>query len=815
MKKVICLYRVSTKKQTNKEDDIPVQREACLEYIEKHNQQFGDWEYYTEIVEGGVSAYHKKIEDREIQQVIDIVRNNQQDRFVLLAFYSDRISRQDANGFNFIDSLHKLQVEVYTVQEGKLSIDTEQDRLMLFIKFWGNNNESRKTANRVDAARKMLTELGTWTGGTVPYGYILQPTGEISKKGRVVNSLVRDPQESTIVKEIYDMLVNQNMTLNGIMNELNSRGLKTKKNCKWNTSTIKNILKNPVYKGYLSYKKTTQQGETRQRETDTSAWVLAKEKNLDYVIVEEAQWQLAQDILARKRKTYTDNLYMDGTYKNSRLLTGLLVCGYCGNTISPAVSQQWSGKKKQKKVYIEYYKCNLRAKGAKMCAGKTYISAKKLEGAVLEQVYLYLDSLNKIDCTSDIEHMVLQSSMEDKKLLNELKKEHTTIQSKIKALEEEIIKAVLGESALSKENINMVLDKQKESLQRIEAEISEVNSRIIAKEISEKEVLLVQRLIPVWREVFETASLNVKKVLLSLLIEKIVVMGQDVDIYFRITLEQFIKNMNKHTDGGRANKSSATIALKELDKDIKKYIVLCNDRTSYIANKVYTASGDGQYIVPYEDWSSHLPHQIVTEMLALEAIAAGDSKIIKVLIGIAFGNGREGFQSIFGRPDRFFCGFVGKLDFVSADHAAKDSAVGFQIIGIVFHVFGDFFHGGALLNSGGQLFQIRFPVSGEVAAVSGTQPCKKLYPVVMRLFPVAVHIKPQRLPHGFGSDVKIDPFNVLFGIGRTGQGCEIRGLMQGFPDKKAAENQGQKQSRSNSSAKQASAAGCFLTARYR
>ncbi len=174
-----------------------------------------------------------------------------------------------------------------------------------------------------------------------------------------------------------------------------------------------------------------------------------------------------------------------------------------------------------------------------MCAGKTYIGAKKLEEAVLSQVYLYLDSLNKMDCTSDIERIVSRSSMEDKKLLNGLKKEHTAIQNKIKALEEEIIKAVLGESALSKENINTVLEKQKELLRRIENEISEIDGKIRAGEVSEKETMPVQKLIPVWRKVFETAGLNVKKVILSLLIDKVVVTGQDIDIYFKMTPEQY------------------------------------------------------------------------------------------------------------------------------------------------------------------------------------------------------------------------------------------------------------------------------------
>ena len=72
-KKVICLYRVSTKKQVNKEADIPIQRETCREYIKRHNQQYDDeWEFFMEILEGGVSAYHKDVEEREIQQVIQI-----------------------------------------------------------------------------------------------------------------------------------------------------------------------------------------------------------------------------------------------------------------------------------------------------------------------------------------------------------------------------------------------------------------------------------------------------------------------------------------------------------------------------------------------------------------------------------------------------------------------------------------------------------------------------------------------------------------------------------------------------------------------
>ena len=43
------------------------------------------------------------------------------------------------------------------------------------------------------------------------------------------------------------------------------------------------------------------------------------------------------------------------------------------------------------------------------------------------------------------------------------------------------------------------------------------------------------------------------------------------------------------------------------------------------------------------DGGSYLAHHIMSEMLALEAIAAGNTKIVIILIGKMLSNGREGF----------------------------------------------------------------------------------------------------------------------------------------------------------------------------
>ena len=65
MKRVICLYRVSTVGQVD-HDDIPMQRKACREYAAAHP----DWEIVDEICEKGVSGY--KISTNARDAIVEI-----------------------------------------------------------------------------------------------------------------------------------------------------------------------------------------------------------------------------------------------------------------------------------------------------------------------------------------------------------------------------------------------------------------------------------------------------------------------------------------------------------------------------------------------------------------------------------------------------------------------------------------------------------------------------------------------------------------------------------------------------------------------
>ena len=90
-KRVCCLYRVSTGKQVdydnNNEADIPMQRKACHKFAE----QMG-WDIVFEEQEEGVSGHKVRAENRDkIQNIMELARKKQFD--VLLVFMFDRIGR--------------------------------------------------------------------------------------------------------------------------------------------------------------------------------------------------------------------------------------------------------------------------------------------------------------------------------------------------------------------------------------------------------------------------------------------------------------------------------------------------------------------------------------------------------------------------------------------------------------------------------------------------------------------------------------------------------------------------------------------------
>ena len=107
---------------------------------------------------------------------------------------------------------------------------------------------------------------------------------------------------------------------------------------------------------------------------------------------------------------------------------------------------------------------------------------------------------------------------------------------------------------------------------------------------------------------------------------------------------------------------------------------------------------------------SHLPHEVVAQMLAAETVAPGYAEVVEITVRKALGDGGKCLQPVFCDPDGFRVaggpagdaggqisarGFAGgNLRLKLAHHSVQHRAVGFTVILVVFHVLGQRFHGG-------------------------------------------------------------------------------------------------------------------------
>ena len=181
MKRVMCLYRVSTKGQVDPQDDIPMQRRECLDFISRQPE----WKFTGELMEKGVSGYKISASKRDaIQEIRSKAERREFD--ILLVFMFDRLGRREDETPFLVQWFVEHGIEVWSTREGQQRIENRADKLINYIRYWQAGGESEKTSIRVKAAHSQMTADGIWRGGTCPYGYKLVHKVRIGKKKRQI-----------------------------------------------------------------------------------------------------------------------------------------------------------------------------------------------------------------------------------------------------------------------------------------------------------------------------------------------------------------------------------------------------------------------------------------------------------------------------------------------------------------------------------------------------------------------------------------------------------------------------------------------------
>lgn len=517
MKRVCCLYRVSTLGQVEK-DDIPMQKQACREFADAQG-----WEIVKEYSEKGVSGFKVATKDRDAIQ--EIKKDALAGRFdILLVFMFDRLGRRDDETPFVVEWFVKNGIEVWSTQEGQQRFDNHVDKLMNYIRFWQASGESEKTSIRTKTRLGQIVQEGRFRGGFCAYGFRLEKQGRLNKKNYEVNEVVVDEYESSVVRTIFQKYAYEGMGTHRIAMYLTEQGIKSRSGDSWHPATILNMLKNVAYHGIL-------------RSGESASEVFPHLK-----IVDQETFDRAQKLIAQRSKKKDVERTLPMCTKGRSLLSGNIYCGHCGGRLTPTTSGRkvtladGTVKGKKRQTYVCYNKTRKR----QCCDGPTSYTSHIIDGIVTEAIHKLFDKLK--DSPQDtIFNTYYNHKLNDcKASLAYAKKVYEQDSKELATLEAEVVKALSGTSTFPQELLNKLIAQKTESVKTAKSEIENLQTELdfskkLLSEAKEKYNTLLS-----WAEMFDNSSPEAKKMIASYLINKVSVKKDyDITIEFNTDVEQF------------------------------------------------------------------------------------------------------------------------------------------------------------------------------------------------------------------------------------------------------------------------------------
>lgn len=526
MKRVWCLYRVSKKQQVSADEDIPMQKNACYEFVKNKP----DWTITNELYEKGVSGWKKSLNERDEMAILkEGALNKEFD--VLLVFMFDRLGRREDETPVMVNFLIQNGIEVWSVKEGQRKIESHVDKLLNYISFWQSDGESQKTSIRVIEAKKQLSEQGYFQGGSAPFGYKIIETEKQhwKNKDRRLKELVPDEVESEIIKLIYHLYVNKHMGYRKIADYLNQHGFRTRDGKGFVVSTIQRILSNPIYIGLKRYKtaaKGTQPYNEKLR------------------IIPDELFYEAEQIRNIRRNSIKkqDKSCIPRTGK--LLFSGLAYCKYCGSKLTSNYLYRTTKYKNKEGCYksiVYRYKCPLN-KGILHCDHQQNIwGGKKYDTLIINKINAILSKFELQSFLDTNKNMKAELLKLKKQNVKNLKKEYSDLLKQQEKLNLEIGKALIGKSTFTSEQLSLAL---KANQKQIEKKLAQINSLEIELEKEQENYsdvnYLANELIN-WEQKFNEADEHLKKAMLSRVINKVYLGKKEIEIELNLWLSDYFE----------------------------------------------------------------------------------------------------------------------------------------------------------------------------------------------------------------------------------------------------------------------------------
>jgi DNA invertase Pin-like site-specific DNA recombinase/post-segregation antitoxin (ccd killing protein) len=528
--RVQCLYRVSTTKQVDHDDqnqaDIPVQRKACREFAKKMG-----WIIVGEEQETGVSGFKVSADDRDKLQLVK--EKAELKKFdILLVFMFDRLGRRSDETPFVVEWFVKKGIRVWSVNEGEQRFESHTDRLTNYIRFWQADGESQKTSIRTKTALSQMVLEGRFRGGKTPYGYKLEKSGIFNKRKHEVNRLAIDDEEAEVVRMMFDLCVSSGYGKFRLAHFLNDHGIRNRQGENWHDATIGAILHNPLYKGVL------RSGETYSEPFD------------ELQIIKPELFDMAQSLMTERTNENKEYRTMPLNTTGQSLLSGNVFCGHCGGrlvlTTNGKVYRQPDGTPLKKKRFR--YVCYNKTRHRIDCDGQTGYTMHILDDIVVNILHQVFDKMKS--ATSDM--IVGNACQKQMALLQaDLKRartENTKANTDYESLKAEVLKAVQGKSALPMEVLNELLEETRQRVLDTSRRVTELTMELDNENSKLEEFRSEFERIATWSEIFDSSDTATKKMICGYIIKRVTVRRDyKLAVDFTINVEQFLNGIDSVT----------------------------------------------------------------------------------------------------------------------------------------------------------------------------------------------------------------------------------------------------------------------------
>lgn len=332
-KVVIGYYRLSMEDDSQRESNSIInQRKLVKDYI-SHSPELAAMPF-QEFYDDGYSG--ATMERPAIRQVLELARNNQVQCIIVKDF--SRFARNYIEMGTYLEQIFPfLGVRFISISDHYDSRDYQGKGSDLEVQFKGLVADFyvKDQSAKVKAAVNTKRGRGEYCCGSAPYGYRINP------ENRKELLIVED--EAEVIRRVFE-LTNQRYSKTEICRLFNEEGIPTPlqsmskrqksdnkkastRGLQWTSDTIRKILNDKNYIGYMVYGKTKipDPGTGKEVPVPKSAWKVIE--NHHEPIISKETFEKAQAFQIR----HTKKSKFD---KETTLLSGYVKCGNCRRNLT-------------------------------------------------------------------------------------------------------------------------------------------------------------------------------------------------------------------------------------------------------------------------------------------------------------------------------------------------------------------------------------------------------------------------------------------------------------------------------------------------